>query len=68
MSSVTPLSKGLKRVKAAQVGALELSTPFFATLLGFLILGERATAMQIAGLVLLLVGICLLSRKEEAYF
>jgi drug/metabolite transporter (DMT)-like permease len=60
--------EGLKRVKAAQVGALELSTPFFATLLGFLILGERVTAMQIAGLVLLLAGICLLSRKEEAYF
>ena len=60
--------EGLKRIKAAQVGALELSTPFFATLLAFLILGERVTAMQIAGLVLLLVGICFLSRKEEAYF
>ncbi len=60
--------EGLKRIKAAQVGALELSTPFFATVLAFLILGERVTAMQITGLVLLLVGICFLSRKEEAYF
>jgi len=60
--------EGLKRIKAAQVGALELSTPFFATLLAFLILGERVTAMQIAGLALLLVGICFLSRKEEACF
>lgn len=60
--------EGLKRIKAAQVGALELSTPFFATVLAFLILGERVTAMQIAGLALLLVGICFLSRKEEAYF
>jgi len=60
--------EGLKRIKAAQVCALELSTPFFATLLGFLILGERATIMQIAGLGLLFIGIFLLSKKEEAYF
>ncbi|MFH1716778.1 MAG: DMT family transporter [Planctomycetota bacterium] len=60
--------EGLKRIKAAQVCALELSTPFFATLLGFLILGEGATAMQISGLVLLLAGIYLISKKEEAYF
>jgi drug/metabolite transporter (DMT)-like permease len=32
--------EGLKRIKAAQISALELSTPFFAALLGFLILGE----------------------------
>jgi len=60
--------EGLKRIKAAQVCALELSTPFFATLLGFLILAERATLMQIMGLGLLFVGIFFLSRKEEAYF
>lgn len=60
--------EGLKRIKAAQVCALELSTPFFATLLGFFVLSERVTVMQIAGLGLLLVGICLLSKKEEAYF
>ncbi len=60
--------EGLKRIKAAQVSALELSTPFFAALLGLLILGERVTAMQVAGLGLLFVGIFLLSRKEEAYF
>lgn len=60
--------EGLKRIKAAQVSALELSTPFFAALLGLLILGERVTAMQVAGLGLLFVGVFLLSRKEEAYF
>lgn len=60
--------EGLKRIKAAQVSALELSTPFFAALLGLLILGESVTAMQVAGLSLLFVGIFLLSRKEEAYF
>jgi len=60
--------EGLKRIKAAQVSALELSTPFFAALLGFLILGEWVTVMQFSGMVLLFVGICFLSKKEEAYF
>src|SRR3989344_7589308 len=32
--------EGLKRIKAAQVTALELSSPFFAAFLGFLVLGE----------------------------
>jgi drug/metabolite transporter (DMT)-like permease len=58
----------LKRIKAAQVSALELSTPFFAALLSFLILGERVTVMQISGMMLLFVGVCFLSKKEEAYF
>jgi drug/metabolite transporter (DMT)-like permease len=60
--------EGLKRIKAAQVSALELSTPFFAVVFAFFILGEKASVMQVAGIVLLVVGILLLSRKEEAYF
>ena len=60
--------EGLKRIKAAQLSAMELSTPFFAALLGFLILGELVTVMQIAGMALLFVGVCFLSKKEEAYF
>lgn len=56
--------EGLKRVKAAQAGALELSTPFFAAILGFLVLGEIVTLMQIAGIVILCVGVYLLSKKE----
>ncbi len=46
----------------------ELSTPFFAALLGFLILRERVTVMQVSGMVLLFIGVCFLSRKEEVYF
>lgn len=57
--------EALKRMKAAQVGALELSTPFFATILGFFILGELVTVMQITGILLLFVGIYYLSKKEE---
>jgi len=60
--------ESMKRIKAAQVCSMELSTPFFAALLGFLILGEGVTVMQISGMVLLFVGVCFLSRKEEAYF
>ncbi len=56
---------GLKRIKAAQVGALELVTPFFAVLFGFLVLGERATIMQLVGIILLVVGVYFLSKKEQ---
>lgn len=57
--------EGLKRIKAAQVSALELSTPFFAVFLSFLILGERSTIMQIIGILLLVLGVYFLSKKEH---
>jgi len=60
--------ESMKRIKAAQVSAMELSTIFFATVFAFFILGERVTVMQILGMVLLFVGVCFLSKKEEAYF
>ena len=60
--------ESMKRIKAAQVSAMELSTPFFAALLAFLVLREGVTVMQISGMVLLFVGVCFLSKKEEAYF
>lgn len=57
--------EGLRRIKAAQVCALELATPFFAALLGFCILGERVTVMQMMGIALLFAGVYLLSKTEE---
>jgi drug/metabolite transporter (DMT)-like permease len=57
--------EGLKRLKAAQVSALELSAPFFAAILGFLVLNELITGMQIVGILLLFVGVYFISRKEE---
>ena len=57
--------EGLKRLKAAQVSSLELSTPFFGSLLGFLVLGETVTIMQISGILLIFVGVYLLAKKEE---
>ena len=60
--------ESLKRIKAAQTSALELSTPFFAVLFALFVLGEMVTILQVAGIVLLVVGVCFLSKKEEAYF
>lgn len=60
--------EGLKRIKTAQVSALELSTPFFAAALGLVILDEAITLLQLFGIALLFFGVYLLSRKEEAYF
>lgn len=53
--------EGLKRIKAAQSSALELSAPFFAVLLSFFILGELVTTMQILGILILFVGVYFLS-------
>ncbi len=55
---------GLARLKAAQAAALELSTPFFAAVFGYLILRETVTLMQAFGIALLFVGIYFLSKKE----
>ena len=57
--------EGLKRLKAAQVSGLELSTPFFATILAFFLHGESITIMQAFGLSLLFIGIYFISRKEK---
>ncbi len=56
--------EAMKRVKAAQVAALELSTPLFAAVLVLFVPAETVTGMQIVGIVLLLWGVGLLSRAE----
>ncbi|MHC4703719.1 MAG: DMT family transporter [Planctomycetota bacterium] len=60
--------EGLKRIKAAQVCALELTTPLFAALLGYCVFRERVTVMQILGMLLLFAGVYLLSRKEDVRY
>ena len=57
--------EGIKLIKAAQVSALELSTPFFATILGFFVLKETITMVQFIGIMALFGGIYFLSRKEH---
>jgi len=56
--------QGIKLIKAAQVSALELSTPFFATVLGFVVLKESIMTMQFIGILLLFGGIYFLSREN----
>ena len=58
--------EGIRLIKAAQVSALELTTPFFAAVLGLVVLREYITPMQIAGMLLLGAGIYCLARKEES--
>jgi drug/metabolite transporter (DMT)-like permease len=57
--------EGIKRIKAAQAAALELTSPFFAAVLGYLLLKESVTPLQGAGVVILFLGIWCLSRKES---
>lgn len=57
--------EGMKRLKAAQVSALELAAPFFAALLGYLILGETMTLLQGTGIAILVVGVLLLAKDEH---
>ncbi len=57
--------EGIKLIKAAQVSALELSTPFFATVLGYVVLRESITTMQFFGILSLFGGIYFLARKES---
>lgn len=59
--------EGLRRIKAAQVSALELSTPFFASFLGYVVLKEVITILQVLGLFLLIIGIFFLSQREEIH-
>ncbi len=58
--------EGLKRLKAAQVGSLELSTPLFGAVLGLAVFGEAVTGLQLLGMAVLAAGVLLLSRKERA--
>jgi len=57
--------EGLKRLKAAQVSALELSSPFFASILAFIILHEFLTWLQFIGIMILIIGIYFLGKKES---
>lgn len=57
--------EGIRLIKAAQVSALELSTPFFATIIGFVVLKEYVTAVQLCGFAFLAAGMFFLSRKES---
>ena len=56
--------EGLKRVKTAQVAALELTSPFFALVLGFIVLNETVTVLQGIGMGLVIISVLILGRRE----
>ncbi len=58
---------GLKRLKAAQVSGLELAAPVFAAGIGFFVLLEPISILQVFGMLLLFLGIYCLLRKETRY-
>ena len=57
--------EGLRRIKAAQAGSLELASPVFAAIFGGLFLGESMQSLQWVGIAILFPGIYLLSRREK---
>jgi len=57
--------EGLRRVKASQVALCELSSPFFAAILAWSFLGEETTLMQIAGAILLIMGLYILTQEKS---
>jgi len=56
--------EGLKILKAAQVGFIELCAPFSAAIFGWIILDEMFTFMQLLGLFVLVAGVYFISKKE----
>jgi len=57
--------EGLKRIKAGQVAITELSSPFFAVILAWILLGEYTTIIQIIGASLLVAGLIILSQENS---
>jgi probable blue pigment (indigoidine) exporter len=57
--------RGLSRLDAGVVSALALLSPVCATLLGWLILGQALTVLQIGGLAMALSGVWLSQRRPK---
>lgn len=57
--------EGLTRIKGAQVSALELAAPFFASILGFVFFKETVTPLQAAGMLLMFIGVYYLAKREK---
>jgi drug/metabolite transporter (DMT)-like permease len=55
-----------RRVSPSQLGTYAYVNPVIATLLGWLLLGERLVAVQVAGMVIALSGVALISWRADA--
>ena len=56
--------EGLRRLKVAQVGFIELASPFFAAGFGWLLFYEAVTLFQAFGVALLILGVYLVGKHE----
>jgi drug/metabolite transporter (DMT)-like permease len=68
-STVIPtfmVSKGIQIIGASRASIIASVGPISTIILGFFILGERITAYEIAGTVLVLTGVLLVSSKKQA--
>ena len=69
VSTVMPIwlmAEGVKRIGASQVSMISAIGPVITIYFGWLILNEPITPVQIAGAVLVLAGVLLVSLKVEA--
>jgi len=58
--------EGLRRLKAAEVSGIELTAPVFAAIIGFLILHESISSLQIIGILSLFIGVFLITRYSRS--
>lgn len=57
--------KAIKKLPISIVGILDLSRVLFATLLGYIVLHEKATLPQVLGLILVCTGLICLKRRGK---
>lgn len=55
----------LKKVPVSLYGVVDMSRVIFSTLMGVVFLSETLTVKGVAGLVLVIAGLCLVNRKRE---
>lgn len=55
--------EGMKRLKTSQVAFTELSSPFFIAIFAWPLLGEIVTTLQIMGIVPVIFGLYMLTKK-----
>ncbi|MCD6101107.1 MAG: DMT family transporter [Candidatus Marinimicrobia bacterium] len=63
-TGITLYYEGLKRLKTAITSSLELTSPLFASLLGYIFFKESITFMQFVGLILIFVALAFIRHSE----
>ena len=61
-----PYTLGLRTVEASKAGILATIEPLVATLVGILVFSEPLTLLSGSGIVLILLAVILLNRKQAA--